>query len=563
MADYHSLLAKAVAGLPNKTSPQARSAIYERARKALLGQLRSIQPPLAAADIEREERALNEAIERVDRDYANAPPEGAAPAPSSAPPTGAPTASPPAAAPKPLVPAPKPFARPAAAGKAAQTMKSDTAPNAVPPPDAAATPELKPPSPPFVAPRPAAPPYARSAAAVAPTVSPVEAGAGAPPAAVASIAPAARRPFIGSGTMTASSATTRPTVVPAPARVAAAPHVSAAPPTDAGSGAPPPVVSAPEPGAAAPTIRANGDRPAAPSLAEPARRGPWLFVVAAVAIIIVIVIAAVAFLHKETPPELAVKEPSADSTAKPDAPAGKIAERVTGAAPEGVTTDSPIPTVPVPVAPVHAGDATPAPIPAPTAQNAQTAAPAAQAPAAQPPAVSAPGRAALLVEVPGEGQKPRVALGTAVWSFIPAPQVGGPSLRVEVEIPDVKMHASVTIRKNSDASLPATHTIDVRVAFGEGSEFTGFKDMGLPQMRKDDTPSGDTLAGVRVKINDNYFLVGLTRSDTDAVRNLDLIATRNWFDFPILMNNDRVAKLTIEKGADGIAAVNKALEAWK
>jgi hypothetical protein len=550
MADYYSLLAKAVAGLPNKTSPQARNAIYERARKALLGQLRSIQPPLAVADIEREERALNEAIERLDRDYAFPPPApSAAPAPPSAAPpaSGAPTASPPAG-PKPQVTAPKPFARPAAATKPAPPAKADTAPNAVPPPTAALAPEIKP--------------------AAAPTVSPAETGALASSAAVASIAPAARRPFIGSGTLTASppgaSAAARPTVVPAAARVAAAPHVSAAPPAEIGSGAPPPIVSAPEPSVSAPTIRANGDRPAAPGLAEPARRGPWLFIVAAIAIIIVIVIASVAFLHKETPPELAVKEPAADSSAKPEAPAGKIAERVTGSAPEGVTTDNPIPTVAVPVAPVHAGDAAPAPVaPAQIAQNGPTAAPATQAPAAQPPAVSAPGRAALLIEVPGENQKPRVALGTAVWSFIPAPQVGGPSLRVEVEIPDVKMHASVTIRKNSDASLPATHTIDVRVAFGEGSEFTGFKDMGLPQMRKDDTPSGDTLAGVRVKINDNYFLVGLTRSDTDAARNLDLIATRNWFDFPILMNNDRVAKLTIEKGADGIAAVNKALEAWK
>ena len=52
MADYYNLLARAVSGLPNAT-PDSRKAIYERARKALLGQLRAMQPPVPEADIAR------------------------------------------------------------------------------------------------------------------------------------------------------------------------------------------------------------------------------------------------------------------------------------------------------------------------------------------------------------------------------------------------------------------------------------------------------------------------------------------------------------------------------
>ena len=59
MADYYPLLAKAVAGLPESTA-ESRRAIYERARKALLGQLRKIDPPIAEADIAREDSALDE-----------------------------------------------------------------------------------------------------------------------------------------------------------------------------------------------------------------------------------------------------------------------------------------------------------------------------------------------------------------------------------------------------------------------------------------------------------------------------------------------------------------------
>ena len=57
MADYHSLLMRAVANLPNAGTPATRGAIYSRARKALLEQLRSLRPPLPESDIAREEKA--------------------------------------------------------------------------------------------------------------------------------------------------------------------------------------------------------------------------------------------------------------------------------------------------------------------------------------------------------------------------------------------------------------------------------------------------------------------------------------------------------------------------
>jgi hypothetical protein len=65
MADYYPLLAKAVAGL-NDPTPEARQAIYNRARGALLNQLRSIKPPVPERDIERESTALDEAVRRLE-----------------------------------------------------------------------------------------------------------------------------------------------------------------------------------------------------------------------------------------------------------------------------------------------------------------------------------------------------------------------------------------------------------------------------------------------------------------------------------------------------------------
>lgn len=72
MADYYSLVSRAIAALPQPT-PDTRQAVYERARKALFNQLRGIQPPVAEADIAAEGRALEEAITRLEIELAARP----------------------------------------------------------------------------------------------------------------------------------------------------------------------------------------------------------------------------------------------------------------------------------------------------------------------------------------------------------------------------------------------------------------------------------------------------------------------------------------------------------
>ncbi|CAH1650295.1 conserved hypothetical protein [Hyphomicrobiales bacterium] len=65
MADYYTLLQRAISGLPENT-PETRGAIYERARTVLVQQLRNVEPPLADADIDREYAALDLVIARIE-----------------------------------------------------------------------------------------------------------------------------------------------------------------------------------------------------------------------------------------------------------------------------------------------------------------------------------------------------------------------------------------------------------------------------------------------------------------------------------------------------------------
>ncbi|KAF2990921.1 hypothetical protein OGR47_12570 [Methylocystis sp. MJC1] len=105
MADYYSLISRAIAALPQQTA-DARQAVYERARKALFNQLRSIQPSVAEADISAEGRALEEAIARLEQEIAA---KSAAQPPAK--PSPAKTTQPSAAAPaKPEAPKQQPAA---------------------------------------------------------------------------------------------------------------------------------------------------------------------------------------------------------------------------------------------------------------------------------------------------------------------------------------------------------------------------------------------------------------------------------------------------------------------
>ena len=80
MAEYFPLIDRAIAGLPESTA-EARRSIYERARGALIGQLRKTEPPVPEEDIARESAALDEAIARVEAKFAD---HGAARAPAGA-----------------------------------------------------------------------------------------------------------------------------------------------------------------------------------------------------------------------------------------------------------------------------------------------------------------------------------------------------------------------------------------------------------------------------------------------------------------------------------------------
>jgi hypothetical protein len=573
MADYHSLLMRAVANLPNSGTSATRAAIYGRARNALLEQLRSLRPPLPESDITREERALDAAIAEIEDRYGSQEP---APAPASTPPAPtSPGAGKPGAPPAKTVPPPPQFS----------TVQRPSAPSAPGP----AAPSARPPSQPGAAgqPGPAAMPVQGAAQRPRPPAQGGSQPAGTPPQApILSVG----RPAVASPTgasparsQLAAAMANQPSTASRAGR--AAPSVSARGSEDEGL----PGLAALDPAQAirpsktddgdafgaprivarrhddavqsaeAPEVAAEFDRPNLASRSEAEIQRPvapgaevakpkrLLWVAAAVVLGIVLAVAGAAILMRQKPQDLAIKPPVETQQPASPEPSAKIAERVQTNSPTLAAPSSPASGAP-------ADQASPQSAPPATAPPEASSAPAAPA-----------GRAAMLVASADNPQKPAVSLGSTVWSLIP-PAPGQPAtvgVKAEADIPDLKMHATMTLRKNTDPTLQATHTIDLKFSFAPGAPIAGFKDVGLPQMRKEDSTAAEALTSVKVKISDTYFLIALAKGESDIARNLDLMQTRSWFDFPLLLNDDRIAKVVFQKSPEGQTMLEKAFDAWK
>ncbi|ORE93050.1 hypothetical protein ATO13_14750 [Stappia sp. 22II-S9-Z10] len=69
MTDFYSVLQRAVQSLPDGSGPQRRQ-VYEKARKALIKQLQSFDPPLSSADVTAQRLALEDAIRKIENEIA-------------------------------------------------------------------------------------------------------------------------------------------------------------------------------------------------------------------------------------------------------------------------------------------------------------------------------------------------------------------------------------------------------------------------------------------------------------------------------------------------------------
>jgi hypothetical protein len=549
MADYYPLIARAIAGLDPSAPGESRRALYERARAALISQLRSVQPPLSESEITRERLSLEEAVRKVESEAAQrardaraggtAPASsrgdafrrstGARPADPSAPSNGQPTA--PTARPRPSAPPPAP-----------PPSRNDRPPLGQDPERPPRPPRADAPPPPR--PQPPVPPQPQISMQE-PQLPPVRDRAGPPPPLPPSRragdngnsqAPgvrgfrdiAADADDLGRAAAQANRAARRTYAnVPSPS-----PEFDRIEPDleNHGGDIDPPYsyeesmeeaerYSPPAP--PVPRARIGSGREREPKRARSGAVFPFKSAIA-VGIVLILVGAAILWgksavtmvsgLFKSQP---AIEQPkdASQPLTKP-----KIADRV---GQPGSSAEQPV---------------------APVAQ-----------------------RVVLYDEDPSD-PKGKQYVGSVVWRTEPIKATGGGkadiAVRADIDIPDRKFKMTMSFRRNTDSSLPASHTAEL--TFILPPDFTGGGVANVPGilMKSNEQARGTPLAGLAVKVTDGFFLVGLSNVDADRARNIQLLKERSWFDVPLVYANQRRAIIAIEKGAPGERAFNDAFAVW-
>jgi hypothetical protein len=124
------------------------------------------------------------------------------------------------------------------------------------------------------------------------------------------------------------------------------------------------------------------------------------------------------------------------------------------------------------------------------------------------------------------------------------------------------MSVTLSFRRNTDASLPASHTVEIVFTLPPDTPSGGILKVPGVLMKQAEQTRGVPLAGLAVPVTPGYFLIGLSSLESDIQRNVQLLKERSWFDIPIIYNNDRRAILALEKGTPGEQAFNQAFAAW-
>jgi O-antigen ligase len=150
--------------------------------------------------------------------------------------------------------------------------------------------------------------------------------------------------------------------------------------------------------------------------------------------------------------------------------------------------------------------------------------------------------------------------GSLRWRFYAA-DAGGPAIAADLDVPGTGARFLFTLRKNSDASLPASHIIEIR-------SFTppDFPDKavtsvnGLWAKGRPDERGIELIAGA-ADLGKGVFWLGLSPEPRDYRANMQLLAQASFFDLDMTYASGRHVVLTFEKGSAGAAVFEQGFRA--
>nr|CAD6409230.1 membrane protein [Rhizobium sp. Q54] len=160
---------------------------------------------------------------------------------------------------------------------------------------------------------------------------------------------------------------------------------------------------------------------------------------------------------------------------------------------------------------------------------------------------------------------PTAIEGAVSWSLQREAGENGaqePVVQGRINVPGRGLTALLTFKRNTDASLPASHLVEIVFAVPPGFEGGAIDSVQRIAMKQTEQDRGDALIAVPAKITDDFHMIALNDFPDARATNIELLRSRNWIDIPLAYRNGRRALLTLQKGEAGTQAFNDAIREW-
>lgn len=175
-------------------------------------------------------------------------------------------------------------------------------------------------------------------------------------------------------------------------------------------------------------------------------------------------------------------------------------------------------------------------------------------------------QSAILYEEGSTPDKNSIDSGRVVWSVVQESTGNGsetaPAIRGRVEIPDRSAVLIMTLKRNADQALPASHLIELIFAVPDNFSGGTIENINRYVLKENEQGQGEALVGVPARIADGIFLIALNNLDDAKKKNVGLLRDRDWIDIPMQYRTGRRALMTIEKGVPGEKVFKEVFEAW-
>jgi hypothetical protein len=177
------------------------------------------------------------------------------------------------------------------------------------------------------------------------------------------------------------------------------------------------------------------------------------------------------------------------------------------------------------------------------------------------------GQRAIFYEQSTGSEEGSAEQGRTVWRVVQESPGGDappePAIRAEVTIPAHNLQLRMTIRRNADQTLPASHIAEMIFLTPENFAGGAIDSVLRITLKETEEDTGSPLQGIPAKIADGFFLVALSDSSAEVEYNLSLMRDKNWIDIPVVYRSGRRALMTMEKGIPGERAFQEVLQAWQ